>query len=139
MSARLRRFLAIALPLLLILIGALVIGKDIEEPGFVQSWPTEAKAFGLFAAALIGFAGLAFIGDVWAVRIDPDGVGREKQPLAKIIDNAGTHASISAVVPFVAYGKQISMWPYLAAIAFCGLLPVFWSLRHLRHVNSRGK
>ncbi len=139
MSARLRRVLAIALPLLLILIGALAIGKDVKEPGFVQSWSTEAKAFGLFAATLIAFAGLALFSDVWTSRIDPDGVGRDRQPLARLIDNAGTHASISAVVPFAAYGNEISMWPFLATIAFCGLLPVLRSSRALRQINSQGK
>jgi hypothetical protein len=142
MSARLRSFLAIALPLLLILVGALAIGKDFREPNFVQSWSVEAKAFGLFAVTLIAFAGLALLGEVWAIRIDPDGVGRDKQPLARLIDNAGTHASIAAVVPFAAYAKDfkhIPMWPILTVVALCGLLSVLPALRAHRKINSQKK
>lgn len=139
MSTRLRSLLAIAMPLLLILVGALAIGKDFREPELVQSWSVEAKAIGLFAVALIAMAGLAFLGDVWSIRIDPDGVGRDKQPLARLIDNAGTNASIAAVVPFVAYGKDISMWPILTAVALCGLLSVVRALRAYCQLNSQDK
>lgn len=139
MTARFRSSLAIAAPLLLILVAALALGKDIKEPGLVQSWSVEAKAFSLFAVTLTALAGLALLTDFWAFRIDPDGVGRDKQPFARLIDIAGTHASIAAVVPFTAYGKEISMWPYLTAIALCGLLSVLRGLRAYRQIKSQSQ
>lgn len=132
-SQLLRSFVAWPLPFLLLLVIALAAPKEFSEPVFVQGWSAEAKALGLFTLMMMIFALLPVVLGLWAKRVDPttstDALGR--RPIEMFLDNVGTHASMSAVIAFAAYAKDlkhISTWWMAFAIVVFGLAPLLASI-----------
>lgn len=139
MTKSLRSFLAIGLPLLVMLALAASLPRDLGEPAFVKDWSIEARASGLFVAILSMMIALAVAWDRWSRRIEPE-VFAAREPLS-LVDNLGTEVTTAAVLAFAAYHKPLAVagWNFtsLSLVYLAVTVPVLgWQMWRSRRRYS---